>query len=397
LPLGQIALDFAQGGLDDWFDPNNALVSPGTCSNGTVCIDDTDCPTGITCVGGFCDVSDRGCVRDADCHFCTQETEPSPSTRAKACSSGCDNEIPLNVCNQDATCEGLGLGAIQKFGNLAAPQSKADLLIILDFSFWVSGSNDPALLMQPGTTIIPSSPWDPVTGCTPDFATDNNFCDYPVSVDPGELGTSSGPPGKIEFAIPFADLPGFNAGDDYRFQVLVSRGATSAFNFAPVLGIEDVMSEDVGLATTTAFNSCPGFGTETVACELADGSADAFVPNTTLTFDPGGRVSMLLVNKAAGTDIQLDWEPSCSAADNFYGVYEGTLASLPVYDHSPVTSPSLCSVAGTTATFAPASGNRYYLISPNDDTFEGSYGESSTSERPQGFSPCETIQLLACP
>ena len=382
LPLGQIALDFQQGGLNVWFDPKDQLVTPGTCS-------------------GF---TDRACVEEADCSFCTVETEPSPSTRLKACGSGCDNGIPLNICDASQTCNGVGQAPVPGLGTVAAPLVKADLLIVLDFAFWLTGG-DAVLLMEPGTTIIPASPWDPVTGCMPDFIGDSTICDFKIAVDPGEQGSSSGPPGKVEFGISFADILNaatpITAGDSYRFSILAARGAEiGTFDFAPNAGIEDILSEPTAQATSTTLTSCPGFGTGNVTCELADRSSDAFVPRSALPHEvpAGGRVGGLRVDKAAGSDIKLDWGSSCSTADGFYGVYEGTIASLPTYDHSPVPVPALCAVIGNTATFTPASGGRYYLISPNDGSAEGSYGESSTGERPQGLSPCETIQTLGtCP
>ena len=383
LPLGQIAIDFKQGGLSVWYDPKDKLVRPGTCS-------------------GF---TDRACVEEDDCSFCTVETEPSPSTRLKTCGSGCDNQVPMNICDASQTCEGIGEAVVPGLGNVAAPLVKADLLIVLDFSFWLTGGQA-VLLMEPGTTIIPSSPWDPVTGCDPDFIGDNDFCDFLIAVDPGQSGASSGPPGKVEFGIPFADILNaatpITAGDPYRFSILAARGAgIGVFDFAPNAGIEDILSETSAQATSTTLASCPGFGTGSVTCELADNSSDAFVPRSALPHElpAGGRVGGLRVNKAAASDIRLDWGSSCSTADGFYGVYEGTIASLPVYDHSPSTAPGLCAVTGNTATFTPAAGSRYYLIVPNDGSAEGSYGESSTGgERPQGFSPCETTQTLGtCP
>ena len=382
LPLGQIALDFKQGGLNVWFDPKNKLVTPGTCS-------------------GF---TDRACVEEDDCSFCTVETEPSPSTRLKACGSGCDNSIPMNICDPSQTCDGVGVAPVPGLGGIAAPLVKADLLIILDFSFWLTGGQA-VFLLEPGTTIIPSSPWDPVIGCAPDFAGDSSICDFPIAVDPGQSGASSGPPGKVEFGIPFADILNaatpLTATDPYRFSILVARGAgIGTFDFAPNAGIEDILSETTAQATSTTLTSCPGFGTGNVTCELADASADTFVPKGALPHEApaGGQVGGLLVSQPTSSSIRLDWGSSCSTADGLYGVYEGTLASLPIYDHTPVTAAGLCMVTGNNATFTPASGSRYYLIVPNDGSTEGSYGESSTGERPQGFSPCETVKTLGtCP
>jgi beta-glucanase (GH16 family) len=92
-------------------------------------------------------------------------------------------------------------------------------------------------------------------------------------------------------------------------------------------------------------------------------------------------------------DVTLTWGASCSTAGNDYVVYEGTLGNFT--SHSPVT----CSTSGsTTWTFTPASGNRYYLVSPTDGLAEGSHGKDGAgAERLPGSTACFPQDAGTCP
>jgi hypothetical protein len=384
LPFGEIAIDYAPGGLGEWHDPNGVLTAPGHCSTYT----------------------DRACTSDADCHFCQISQEPFPSTRLRTCGSACDPNIG-DVCETDQVCVDLGVGGLkQSIGLQSSPEGLADYLLLFDFSLWLIGAGDATRLVEPGNTLDPSSNWDPVLGCQPDFVGDDTICDFPPSVNPGASGGSGGPPGSIEVAIPWSafgctgcpsacSCPGFGPGQPFRFTMTVARGSLT-LDFSPDGAHEDVMSEAVAGTTTTTTDSCPGFGTGNTACELADQTADAYIPRVTLAheLDPGGTVNGLTLNKGAGSSIQLDWFPSCSVDDIDYGVYEGSIGDWT--DHQPVNG--LCMAGGLTATFTPGTGSQYYLIVPTNGPVEGSYGQDSASaQRPASTAPC-TVQVLgSCP
>ncbi|MDH3284809.1 MAG: hypothetical protein OEQ13_08705, partial [Acidobacteriota bacterium] len=107
----------------------------------------------------------------------------------------------------------------------------------------------------------------------------------------------------------------------------------------------------------------------------------------------GGRVNPLFVDKV-GSSVKLDWGASCSTADNAYGVYEGVMGGT----FNSHTTIGQCGLAVTTATFSPGSGNRYYLVVPEDGANEGSYGvNSGGAERVVGGSQCRTQTLGTCP
>lgn len=108
-------------------------------------------------------------------------------------------------------------------------------------------------------------------------------------------------------------------------------------------------------------------------------------PDATAAGSPGaGSVSQLLVDKASPSVLRLSWQPSCSADDDDYAVYEGALGDFA--SHTVVT----CSTSGeTTIDVPPASGDRYWLVVPLDGPDEGSYGrDGDGSERPAGIVTC---------
>jgi len=378
LPFGEIAIDYADGGLAKWHDPNRVLKAPGRCSVFT----------------------DRACTSNADCHFCQLSTEPFPSTRVRTCGSACDPDIG-DVCQTNQTCVGLGESPLGPgVGGLGSPVGLPDYLVLFDFSLWLIGAGDAVQLMQPGATA-----WSPVTGCVPDFSGDSTVCDFPPAVNPGASGGSGGPPGSVEVAIPWSafgctgcpaacSCPGFGPGKPFRFTMTVARGSLS-LDFSPDGAHEDVMSEAVAGTSTATTNNCAGFGIGNTRCETSDGSLDAFIPRTPALLHEaagGGRVNGLTLGKGTGSVITLDWFPSCSTADSNYGVYEGTIGTW--YSHVPV----VCDTGGATdAAFVPGTGNHYYLIVPNNGAVEGSYGlDGASAERPPSTSSCAP-QALACP
>ena len=103
---------------------------------------------------------------------------------------------------------------------------------------------------------------------------------------------------------------------------------------------------------------------------------------------PGAPLTLDLV----GTDVRLDWSASCAGVDNDYGVYEGTLGDFT--SHLPVA----CTTGGMeTTTFAPGSGNQYYLVVPSATTQEGSYGtRTGGMEREASLSACLSQNITAC-
>ena len=366
LPFGEIAIDFTPGGIAAWHDP-------GAPVNGF---------TPQLTNSGSCSVStDRGCARDADCFFCTESQEPFPSTRLRACGSGCNPDIETDVCNTSQTCTNLGsLGTTNGLGVNSDPASLADYLVVFDFSRWLAGTDAVALYKDVAGVWTIRMPL------------------VAPAVNPGASGGSGGPPGSVEVAIPWSlfgctgcpaacDCPDFGPGQDYRFSMIVARGA-SDLDFAPDGAIEDTMSEAVGGTTTTSTDDCAGFGIGNTTCEIADGSVDSFVPLP--PSEPGGRSSVLLVDKNAAPSITLNWGASSCTGDTDYEIYEGDIGTW--YSHVQV--PGLCSTGGaTSATFNAGGGNKYYLVVPTDLSIEGSYGEGLGVERPASTTPCRAQSL----
>ncbi len=99
-----------------------------------------------------------------------------------------------------------------------------------------------------------------------------------------------------------------------------------------------------------------------------------------------------LVVAKLGGEIQLSWGASCTATDDDYAVYEGTIGSFASHDER------FCSTGGNQqVTFAPGQGNRYYIVVPRNAASEGSHGRKSDgNQRPAGASTCLTQQLASC-
>jgi hypothetical protein len=107
----------------------------------------------------------------------------------------------------------------------------------------------------------------------------------------------------------------------------------------------------------------------------------------------------LRVGRAGGSAVSVAYTPACGATD--HTVYAGNLATLPTGGIS--WSQRYCAQGATgTAPFDPgAVTSVYFVVVGNNGTFEGSYGQTSSGERPPaGPGPgCQYTQDLAgrCP
>ena len=106
-----------------------------------------------------------------------------------------------------------------------------------------------------------------------------------------------------------------------------------------------------------------------------------------------GKVGGLTLAKAAGSQIKLNWNAACThSSSTDYAVYEGTLGGW--YSHTGVT----CSTGILTTTFAPAAGNRYFLVVPRNGATEGSYGlRTGNLEIPPASDACLPQAIAPCP
>jgi hypothetical protein len=104
----------------------------------------------------------------------------------------------------------------------------------------------------------------------------------------------------------------------------------------------------------------------------------------------------LRADPGADRSIVLSWGRSCSAREDDYAVYEGSLDSLRSgqWDHGAVT----CAAGiDRSHSFPPASGARYFLVAPLADGKQGSSGRSSSGPRPDPSAPCGPIEPPSCP
>lgn len=89
----------------------------------------------------------------------------------------------------------------------------------------------------------------------------------------------------------------------------------------------------------------------------------------------------------------MTWTATCVPADTDFAVYEGAPGNY--MNHVPV----LCSTGGaTTATFAPGTGSRYYLVAAHNGWEEGSDGYASIgAERSLSAAACHPQNIASCP
>jgi hypothetical protein len=108
--------------------------------------------------------------------------------------------------------------------------------------------------------------------------------------------------------------------------------------------------------------------------------------------------TQLVMGRNLAGDLELSWGESCNLDDTDYSVYAGRIETLHpdgLYSHGLI----LCSTGGTTAaTIAPLQESTYYLVVPQNGTFDGSYGKASNgAERPAGVPACRMQNMGACP
>ncbi|MFQ5717960.1 MAG: S8 family serine peptidase [Acidobacteriota bacterium] len=136
---------------------------------------------------------------------------------------------------------------------------------------------------------------------------------------------------------------------------------------------------------TPAIASCCGDG-------VCDGGETTAACGTDCSGAAGAVAGILTLSSTAGGDIVATWPVSCTATDTDYGLYEGTLGEFTSH------VPRFCSTGGgTTVTFTPGAGDRYYLIAASNGFHEGSHGTTGAgAERSRGVVACLAQQVSAC-
>lgn len=106
----------------------------------------------------------------------------------------------------------------------------------------------------------------------------------------------------------------------------------------------------------------------------------------------GAFVTDLRIGKGPGASIVLDWS-AChpGPAATTYGVYTGTLGDFA--SHASVT----CDAGQyTQMQLVPPANNAYFLVVQRSAGFEGSYGSTSSGERPTALVPCAPQSIGPC-
>jgi glucose/arabinose dehydrogenase len=163
------------------------------------------------------------------------------------------------------------------------------------------------------------------------------------------------------------------------------------FNFAvpQTVTLSALADADANADQAIVSVSSSGMTTENVEVIVADSGAQSG------GFFPGRVPAALTLAKSANPGhLDLTWNRSCSLMATDYSVHEGSLGNW--YTHDSI----LCTTGGATAaTITPGPDSHYYLIVPQDDALEGSYGtDSASTQRPVSFGPCRAQQnTTPCP
>jgi hypothetical protein len=121
--------------------------------------------------------------------------------------------------------------------------------------------------------------------------------------------------------------------------------------------------------------------------------------------DEDGSPDQALMVDKLGQRVELFWGESCNLADTDYAVYRGTFStadpgSNTFNNHGPIVAEDSCSTNHQTEfDYIETSGaSFYYLVVPNNGTWEGSYGQDSEgAQRQQGSSgSCYIQQMGEC-
>ena len=122
--------------------------------------------------------------------------------------------------------------------------------------------------------------------------------------------------------------------------------------------------------------------------------------------DPGAVPPTITVTRLGAASLSISWSASSCAGGGDYGIYQGTIAALPVYNHASID----CDDGGValSETIPLPAGNAYFLVAPHNDVNnnnaafddEGSYGTDNIggviTERPVGTTTCVANQVLGC-
>ena len=173
-------------------------------------------------------------------------------------------------------------------------------------------------------------------------------------------------------------LPTLLAGETQSFQMPFQVGSLA------ILG--GVINLDADATDITGFRSVAGdavmVGTVFDAAGPKPAAGAGAVPD-------GSVGEPLRVERLSTDTLLLSWSESCSAGDDDYAVYVGTIGDF------TMTTPLTCSTGGAEAlVLLVPSDNQFFLVVPSNGAREGSYGQTSSgAERPVGVGACFPQQI----
>ena len=204
----------------------------------------------------------------------------------------------------------------------------------------------------------------------------------------GRPDLSSGPWWNGEPFDPVDDCGDLEGGTDAIKTLISVRFACADSNLDGIVDFSTCSSWSAGTTShcTALGGAVPG-GNPRCGCNVVETGVP--MPGAAVA---SGRVAGLTVARDGSGGLLLAWAASCTATDDDYAVYEGTLGDFTSH------ASALCSTGGaTSATVQPGTGDRYYLVVPRSSQREGSYGTSGGgAERPPATSACVPQLAQGC-
>ncbi|MBN2382793.1 hypothetical protein JXQ70_07915 [bacterium] len=219
-------------------------------------------------------------------------------------------------------------------------------------------------------------PGSPIFSLDGPVLTDGAINEFDLEPLPGEVIIDSGP-----FSVTL-EFYNDNVGDPYApSTVHDGNGCQSGKNLVYAIPGGWYNACSLGISGDWVFYViyCANGGSTNPAGKIPNGND---VPGIPLTLEKYGTSNLILA-----------WSASCLTADTDYEVYEGLIGNFTSH------TSKICTTSGSTGAFiTPASGDRYYLVVPNNTVNEGSYGiDSDGVERPVGLSQCLPQEVGVCP
>lgn len=220
------------------------------------------------------------------------------------------------------------------------------------------------------------------------MTSDRNFFDHGVQLN---YSVDNGPDLSVDML--------HSGGQIYRGEIPGQAGGSSVDYWVTASDFNDNMATggtmNFVVPICDLVNDCSGngacVGNQICECDSGWEGPDCSIVNLTGagTIDPSPGINF---RSAPGSAFRLFWNVGCGADDIDYAVYQGTIDGV-FQNHEPL----VCTTNNVrNIVFTPDAGNLYFLVVPQTENAEGSYGlDSDLLQRSPSVSACHS-QAVSC-